>query len=1005
MEFPGKSTANAWRHAAILLVVCLAAPLVQLRAQPELTFKRISVNWPTIELYYSIGCNGNPVYDATREYIRITDNGMEVRDFTLWCPDPTIRCAISVALVLDASGSMAGAGNAGAKQAGHAFVDMMDGIVDEAAVLWFNETVTVMQPMTTDKTILHSAVDLLPVGGMTAAWDGAYAGLLEVINNGSNNCRAVILLTDGADGSSTRTPDEIIALANRHRIRVFTVGLGSGINSGELERIATTTGGRYYQTPNAGQLAAIYMEITTIMFQGWNECLITYQGDCADGALRSVELQLNYVCNGSASRIKTYRAPLDSTTYSTLHMELGTSTNGSGMDMSTPLLLLTPVEGDMFYPFQCSLEFDTAVVELRSATTPYNSLLSGVPVSWTPTPTGATIQTAARKELYGTGTLLELNFRTKSASDSACTELKAVAASFEQGCFVPVIADGKICIDPGEPIIRCTIGGPSELFWARGIQDYYPNPFTIDGRFTNYGDTEALNPRYTITYDSTFVHLYTPGSDTKPGSTGVIAAGSFESVFWKIIAKRRAVGDTTRICVTASFDNHPDVVCCLQVYIPLMEPILSCRLYGTEITADSANLRYTPMPFMVTLEAWNLGPSSTDSVWATIDVPMDLDLAGPDTPHSYTKLLSPPMIGPTETAGVSWQLLHPRSDKEKEYFFSVLLNTANADSTRCYVRIIIPGLPVSTFPFTLTALEPLLCCEGDSVLLDAGAGYASYRWSDGSRGRILAVKKTGHYSCKVEHGDGSIGTSDTVRVSVIWNPTPRIAVHGSLPLCENDSVRLDAGGAYAGYLWSTGETTQTITVRTTGAYFAQVRSSYDCVGYSDTVLVTKQATPSKPVISRNLDRLIVTGDFGAYYWYRNGALLPDSGYSQIRITETGSYQVRVRFANGCSATSDPFEVTVLGTNDVPPVAADPELSVWPEPATDLLRIAIAGAGNQSVTVALYDMLGRSEVLHSGVLPDGGVEFTHSLHNRGAGVYYLVAMFGEAVLVKRVTRYD
>ena len=140
--------------------------------------------------------------------------------------------------------------------------------------------------------MLHSAVDALPVANMTAVWDGIYAGIIELINNGVNQCRAVIVMTDGGDNSSQRTVAEIISLANRHRIRVFTIGLGTGINATELELIALLTGGKYYQTPNAGQLSAIYQEISTIIFQGFQECIITYERDCADGGMRTVELQL-----------------------------------------------------------------------------------------------------------------------------------------------------------------------------------------------------------------------------------------------------------------------------------------------------------------------------------------------------------------------------------------------------------------------------------------------------------------------------------------------------------------------------------------------------------------------------------------------------------------------------------------------------------------------------------------------------------------------------------------
>jgi len=296
----------------VLLLVAFFGSSQIVEAQPNLNLKRITVNWPTIEMYFSVGCNGNPAYNMAKQDFKIFENGVEVKEFTLWCPDPTIRCAISVALVFDASGSMGGSGNAGAKLAGHAFVDLMDGVLDEAAVIWFTSVVTVYQAMTSIKPMLHSAVDALPAAGMTAVWDGCYAGIIELVNNGVNQCRAVIVMTDGGDNSSSRTPAEIISLANRNRIRVFTIGLGGNINATELEMIALLTGGRYYQTPNAGQLAAIYSEISTIIFQGFQECVITYQRECADGGMRTVELQLVNFCGGTDVKTKTYRAPLDS---------------------------------------------------------------------------------------------------------------------------------------------------------------------------------------------------------------------------------------------------------------------------------------------------------------------------------------------------------------------------------------------------------------------------------------------------------------------------------------------------------------------------------------------------------------------------------------------------------------------------------------------------------------------------------------------------------------------
>jgi hypothetical protein len=661
-------------------------------AQPNLTFKRVTVNWPTIELYFSVGCDGNPAYNMTKQDFRIYENGMEVKDFTLWCPDPTIRCAISVALVFDASGSMIGSGQAGAKQAGHAFVDLMDGVIDEAAVIWFTSVVTLYQQMTSNKPMLHSAVDALPASGATAVWDGGYAGLIELINNGVNQCRAVILMTDGGDNMSSRSPAEIIALANRHRIRIFTIGLGSFVNSTELQLIADLTGGKYYQTPNAGQLAAIYQEISTIMFQGFQECIITYDRECADGSLRTVELELRNFCGGTDVKTRTYRAPLDSSTFKTLYLELGKGEGKGNTDIKIPLNLITAIDNDMFYPFQFILEFDPACVQFKSVTTPPGSLLAGMPISVTPVPTGALIQVTDRKILNGNGLLMEFTFAATDPADTTCCEIRGINAKFEQGCYIPIIDPGEICIYPRKPEVTCAIDGPQQVVWQRQIKDYLPNPFPITGRFINNGDKEAENTRFRITYNPDDIQLVTPMTDVQLGVPKDIGIGGFSEVVWQVMAKRRTNEVETEICIIAEFDNHEEVVCCLKVLIPPTEPILECSLDAPTIVADNVNLRYVPMPFPVTVTVTNVGGMRTDEITATITLPKDLELATPDIPDVHTKTLMPARLFPSQSGSVSWMLRHPNTDVEKSYVVEVWVKTDNADSTRCEITITIPPL-------------------------------------------------------------------------------------------------------------------------------------------------------------------------------------------------------------------------------------------------------------------------------------------------------------------------
>ncbi|MBE0644718.1 MAG: hypothetical protein IH600_11610, partial [Bacteroidetes bacterium] len=62
-----------------LAVLLFAATGSITQAQPNLNFKRVTVNWPTIELYFSVGCDGNPAYNMAKQDFRIYENGVEVK--------------------------------------------------------------------------------------------------------------------------------------------------------------------------------------------------------------------------------------------------------------------------------------------------------------------------------------------------------------------------------------------------------------------------------------------------------------------------------------------------------------------------------------------------------------------------------------------------------------------------------------------------------------------------------------------------------------------------------------------------------------------------------------------------------------------------------------------------------------------------------------------------------------------------------------------------------------
>ncbi|MEI6817634.1 MAG: T9SS type A sorting domain-containing protein [Bacteroidota bacterium] len=140
--------------------------------------------------------------------------------------------------------------------------------------------------------------------------------------------------------------------------------------------------------------------------------------------------------------------------------------------------------------------------------------------------------------------------------------------------------------------------------------------------------------------------------------------------------------------------------------------------------------------------------------------------------------------------------------------------------------------------------------------------------------------------------------------------TPTISANGPTTFCVGNSVILNAG-SYASYVWSTGETTATIMVTTTGTYSVTVTDGLGCTGENSAML---NAVPSPvPMItsypysnlcSSSYDTLTVTGSYISYLWSNSST----SHYIQAHIANT--YTVTVTDANGCTGSAS-YTLAVL----------------------------------------------------------------------------------------------
>lgn len=226
----------------------------------------------------------------------------------------------------------------------------------------------------------------------------------------------------------------------------------------------------------------------------------------------------------------------------------------------------------------------------------------------------------------------------------------------------------------------------------------------------------------------------------------------------------------------------------------------------------------------------------------------------------------------------------------------------------------------SLFEPTITAGGPTTFCDGDSVILTATAGD-TYLWSTGATTQSITVLVSGIYTVNVITDEGCAGDSDPVQVTVNPLPTPTVSPVGSTTFCDGGSVTLTTG-SYATYLWNTGETTQSITVDTSGVYSVTVTNGNNCEATSGTISVTVNELPN-PTVSILGDLafcdgsdVTLTASAAASYLWSNGQTT-----QSIDVTGSDSYWVTVTDANGCTANSDTVMTTVY-PNPNPTISAD-----------------------------------------------------------------------------------
>ena len=171
---------------------------------------------------------------------------------------------LSVAFVNDYSGSMSATAVSNMETAVKTFIGYMQPN-DKGEYIAFGSTVINVSGGFLPPSTLVNYVKRGGAGGATVLYDAIYQGLADLSGQPSDHVKALIVLTDGWDYTSSHTATDVFNYAKTLKIPVFTIGLGSAVNDVPLKEIANQTGGKYYYAPTSADLLAIYRSLIKIV--------------------------------------------------------------------------------------------------------------------------------------------------------------------------------------------------------------------------------------------------------------------------------------------------------------------------------------------------------------------------------------------------------------------------------------------------------------------------------------------------------------------------------------------------------------------------------------------------------------------------------------------------------------------------------------------------------------------------------------------------------------------
>jgi Ca-activated chloride channel family protein len=263
-----------------------------------------------------LGCSTQAAFSAQPEllraglesrYVLANSDGSAVLGMLIQAPpqsDAARRTPVSLALVVDTSGSMAGHKIEHARSAARAVIESL-GEGDEVSLVEFETEAQLRVPLTnvnkTSKKVLLDAVEGLVDRGGTALYAGVDAGLRSLAP-ARNRVRRLLLLSDGHANVGPSSARDIVAGLPRLAtpITISTLGIGTDYDESVLWAISEHGAGGFYHLTDPVQLKQILAtELKRARTVVGRDAVLEIRSEPGVSIMASAELSLTRTADGT----------------------------------------------------------------------------------------------------------------------------------------------------------------------------------------------------------------------------------------------------------------------------------------------------------------------------------------------------------------------------------------------------------------------------------------------------------------------------------------------------------------------------------------------------------------------------------------------------------------------------------------------------------------------------------------------------------------------------------